>query len=120
MLLYGVEIFAWNDGIDGYDSVAHYFYKRFLGLQKGTSGVVLELILGRESIRSRAVRRALLYWRKMVHKNEEFLVKEAVSEQSRDLQYSKQNWLHNVKKELNTMGLGFLWRNPERLGIKKF
>ena len=47
-------------------------------------------------------------------------MKEAMNEQTRDLNFSKNNWLNNVRNELNVMDLGFLWQNPGRMGIKKF
>ena len=120
VLLYGSEIYAWAEGVKGYNSVAHMFYRKYLGLQQGTSGDVLELILGRESIRSRAIRRALIFWRRTIEKDERRLAKEAMEEQSRDLKNSRKNWLNNVEMELNKLGLSYLWMNPRRLGIKKF
>ena len=119
-MLYGSELYAWEEGVKGYETVVHQFFKRFIGLQQGTSGLAIELILGRESIKNRAIRRALIYWRKSVDKNSEYLVKEAMNEQYRDLEISNKNWLYNVKNELNVLGLGYLWESPRRLGIKKF
>ena len=37
VLLYGVELFAWAEGVNGFDAVAHLFYRKFIGLQSGTS-----------------------------------------------------------------------------------
>ena len=76
--------------------------------------------MGRESIRNRAIRRALIYWRKSFEKDNKYLIKEAMDEQYRDLKNSCKNWLNNVRRELNLLGLGYLWETPKRLGVKKF
>ena len=65
-----MELFAWAEGVNGFDAVAHLFYRKFIGLQSGTSGVIMELILGRESIKLKAIRRALIFWRRSNEKDE--------------------------------------------------
>lgn len=119
IILYGSETIAWSPTFEKLESLARQFYRKMLGIQSGTSGELLELLLGRPSLRSRAIRRAIIFWRKTADRADSSLVQLAYRHQYM-LPDSTECWTKNVKNEIDKMGLGYLWKDPKTLSMKKF
>ena len=120
IMLYGSEVFAWNQKMLNYDGIACQFYRKMIGLQPGTASSALEVLLQKEKISKKAVTRALVYWRKIASKKEDSLVKEAWSYLRESERSDTFSWSREVEAELKSLNLEYAWKNPEAISINKF
>ena len=108
---YGIELLAWEDMGRG-NQLMRTYYKKCLRLPLSAPSFGVELIVGRRSYSIFAVFRAIKFWRKIMGQNASILVKDALSEQQRQMEWNRNNWLNNVKHKLESIGMGNLWATP--------
>ena len=119
MLLYGCELFGTEEITELMAVVERKFIRRLIGLPNSIPGAALELMLGRIGVRDKARLAALMYWKKSVNKKNEILGE--CLKFHRGIEGDKSCCMvSNIKKELDSMGLSYLWENPQRLGVRKF
>ena len=113
VLSYGVELRAW-EGHEIGNKIMRMFYKKCVGLPQSAPGVGTELILGRRSFEMVGFHRGLGFLRKLVGAKEGSLLKDAFSEQKRQLSLGRDCWLSKAKKKIQQIGLGNLWNEEGR------
>ena len=118
--LYGAEIFAWSKGMEGLEALERNHIRAILGLHKGTPGSALNLVLGRVGWTEKAKLRALNYWHKTVTKGKNTLLAKVLEYSREGAEKGKENWIGNVKGQLQRMGLSYIWEKPGAISRKKF
>lgn len=95
-MLYGTEILAFDNGTSKLDSVSNKFYKNILGVQAGTAGCALEILLNRVKPSFKAKLRALTMWRKLEEGSSQTTSNFALKFQKGRVQYGK-GWANHIK-----------------------
>ena len=103
VLSYGAEVWGFHTGQD-VEKIHIQFCKKILGVRKGTCNDFVYSDLGRFPLQIIRKLRIFKYWIKM--RNSKNCILRALYE---EMNLYEDNWLMNVKRELNLLGLNYVW-----------
>ena len=119
IMLYGVELAAFSGKWIEMERAARKFYKKLLGLPKGTAGVGVEALLGRCRMRDEAIIKALMFWFRLIRLPEGHLACKAWKMQRDWADRGLKCWGLGVKAELARIGQPGLWERQGDLSMGK-
>ena len=103
ILSYGAEIWGFHKATD-VESVHTKFCKNILGVKKSTCNNFVYYELGRFPLNITRKLQIIKYWIKL-KKSENIIIKSCLE----DRENYDDDWLKNIKLELNHLGLGYIW-----------
>lgn len=119
MVLYGSEIW----GTKAYECIEHIqirFIKTFLGVGKSTENHLVLKEMGRYPLWVETKFRAIKYWCKLIHLNNERYAKKCYTQQYKQEEMGRKNWAAEVKMILYNTGFGFVWQSQQLGDIESF
>jgi len=111
ILLYGSEVWAGKCKWGMMETVARQFYKSMLGQSGGTVSCGMELMVGRHRVEDDGKTNMLCYWRRLTYLKEDRIARVALEHQVELANQTIDCWGLEVKKELDRLGLSYMWRN---------
>lgn len=108
--LYGSHIWGLLH-VDQIEKIQSYFLKRVIGVSKYTSNSVLRLETGRTHLKFSVIKKAVVYWAKMLNMENDRYVKKcflALNELSLTSKNLKYNWVSQMKQIFDTYGFSCL------------
>jgi len=115
IMLYGVEFSAFSGNWVGMERAARAFYKKVLGLPRGTAGVGVEALLGRIRMKDEGVIRALMFWRRLISLPGDHLARKSWDVQRAWADGGVSCWGMEIKSELAKLGQPGWWENQNTL-----
>lgn len=110
-VLYGAHIWGLRH-IKEIEKVEYQFHRRLLGLEHGTPSYGMRLELGREPLRIRIARQALLYLRKLLDLTNERYAKQCLLTLytlSQEEPHDPLNWMNQIKNWISPYASNYDW-----------
>ncbi|KDR17814.1 hypothetical protein L798_08243 [Zootermopsis nevadensis] len=110
-MMYGAEIWGLEEGWKEVDVIHGRFCKKVLGIPRVGANGVAEVELGRDSRRSKVLGLVTKFWLRILQMDRDDLVRRCYDWQVLNLKIG--GWAKGVKEELDKLGLGYIWQDPQ-------